>query len=266
MSTPRTADGVALRLVDYSDTSQIVTFWTREVGRLTGIAKGAKRAKTAFHGPFELLARYHLVYRDKPAGQLHLLTAADLADLHAGLRTDPVHLAAAGWCAEILLGLTADGMPIPALFDLLVDTLQALGGRAGAAVPDASARPGPIEENPEPVPWDNVLFRFEVQALTHLGHRPRVGVCAGCGAAHDRTALFSPRAGGAVCDRCARGESAPLRVRTETLRLLDLLAEPGAPPPAAPLPAPLRQELRALLRAAYTDLLERPPVALAMLP
>jgi DNA repair protein RecO (recombination protein O) len=259
MSTPRTADGVVLRAVDYSDTSQILTFWTREAGRLSGIAKGAKRAKTAFHGPFDLLARYHVVFREKPSGQLHLLTAADLVDLHAGLRADPVRFAASGWCAEILLGLTAEGQPVAPLYDLLVDTLRAL------EVPGPEPAPGSPGTEGLP-PWENTLFRFEVQALTHLGHRPRVGACAGCGAAHERTALFSPRAGGALCDRCARGESAPLRVRTETLRLLDLLADPGVPSPASALPAPLRQELRAILRAAYTYLLERPPVALQMLP
>jgi len=278
MSTPRTADGVVLRIVDYSDTSQIVTFWTREAGRLTGIAKGAKRAKSAFHGPFDLFALHHLNYREKTAGQLHLLTAADLLDAHTGLRADPVRLTAAGWCAEILLGLTDEGLPIPPLFDLLVDSLQGLEACPGPEfrVPGPGAPnpgletqdSGPETPNPEPEapPWTSVLFRFEAQALTHLGHRPRVGACVACGAALDRTALFSPRAGGAVCDRCARGEPAPLRVRAETLRLLDGLAEPGAPPPPAPVPAPLRQELRAVLRVAFTELLERAPVALTLLP
>ena len=254
MSTPRTADGVVLRTVDYSETSQVVTFWTREAGRMTGIAKGAKRARTAFHGPFDLFALHRLNYREKTAGQLHLLTAADLLDAHAGLRADPVRLIAAGWCAEILLGLTAEGMPTPDLFDLLAETLAGLSG-AGSAGSPAS-----------PPPWEAVLFRFEAQALTHLGHRPRLAACAACGAPHGPTALYSPRAGGALCDRCARGEAASLRVRAESLRLLDRLAEPGPLLPAPPPPAPFRQEVRAVLRAAYTDLLERPPVALTMLP
>jgi DNA repair protein RecO (recombination protein O) len=268
MSTPRTADAVVLRLVDYSDTSQIVTFWSREAGRLTGIAKGAKRAKTAFHGPFDVFARHRLVYREKPAGRMHLLTAADLTDPHMGLRADPLRLAAAGYCAEILLGLTADGLPIPPLFDLLEETLSGLAGRGargpGADPGDGTAsglRPPPSEDV-----WVNVLFRFEAQALTHLGHRPRVGGCASCGKGIDRFALFSPRSGGALCGRCAGGESAPLRVRAETLRVLDGLTEPGTPASERAYPAPIRQELRALLRSAYTYLLERPPVALGMLP
>jgi DNA repair protein RecO (recombination protein O) len=280
MSIPRTANAVVLRLVDYSDTSQIVTFWTREAGRLTGIAKGAKRAKTSFHGPFDLFSLYHLVYREKPAGQLHLLTSADLLDAHAGLRADPDRLTAASACAEILLGLTADAMPIPLLFDLLAETLRGLedpardrrdGGLAAPATPPplaAGRQPTSAPPPPEAgvAPWESILFRFMAQTLTHLGHRPRLDACVACEEPIERTALYSPRSGGALCDRCGREESAPLRVRAESLRVLDALAIPGTPVPAAPFPPPVRHELRAILRNAYTFLLERPPAALGLLP
>lgn len=256
MSVPHATDGIVLRAVDYSETSQVVTFWTRDAGRLAGIAKGAKRAKTVFRGPFDLFGLHRIVYREKPAGQLHLLTSADLLDAHAGLRADPARLTAASYCAEILLGLTADGMPHRPLFELLADTLRGMAG-AGPAAPEAG-RPA----------WEGRLYRFEAQALTHLGHRPRATACAVCGAALPAASLvrFSARAGGAVCDPCAGEEPAPLRVRPETLRALASLGEPGAPPPDPPLPPPIRQELRALLRSAYTYLLERPPAALGLLP
>jgi DNA repair protein RecO (recombination protein O) len=256
MSAPHVADAVVLRLVDYSDTSQILTCWTREAGRLTGIAKGAKRAKSAFHGPFDLFGLYRLDYREKPAGQLHLLTSADLLDAHLGLRDDPDRLIAAGYCAEILLGLTADGMPIQPLFDLLVETYRELEG--GAPVGPAGGASGAPA-------WERPLFRFEAQALTHLGHRPKLDACVACRGRLDRTALFCPRAGGALCDRCAREEASTLRVREDALRALDALAQPGAAAPPAPFAAPLRQELRAMLRTVYTYLLERPPAALALL-
>lgn len=292
MPFPRTTDGVVLRAVDYSETSQVLTFWTRDAGRLSGIAKGAKRAKSAFHGPFDLFALYRFVYREKPAGQLLLLTSADLIDTHPGLRADPARLTAASACAEILLGLTADGMPNRPLFQLLLETLQGLGDAGGSDAGDQGsglgrpagdgpgfggsrpdpgrprAEPGTRDQEPAAVNWEGHLFRFEAQALTHLGHRPRVSVCAVCGAARDpaRLVRFSARAGGAVCDRCVTEEPAPLRVRAETLRALAALTEPGVPPPAPPLAAPLRQELRALLRSAYTHLLERPPMTSSLLP
>lgn len=254
---PHATDAVVLRAVDYSDTSQVVTFWTLDAGRLTGIAKGAKRPRSAFGGPFDLFGLYRVLWREKPAGQLQLLTSADLLDAHAGLRAEPDAFTAAAWCAELLLGLTPEGQPVRPLYELLVETLSALGG-SGPGPDDRGLRSG----------WLPVLFRFEAQALTHLGHRPRVAVCARCGGALDGTRgiLFSPLAGGALCRRCEREEAASLRVRPETLALLDRLAEPGVPAPDRPVPPPLRQELRALLRTAYTFLLERPPVAMGLLP
>ena len=45
---------ICIRTVDYSETSQIVTFFTRAKGKLTAIAKGSKRPKSAFDGTVEI--------------------------------------------------------------------------------------------------------------------------------------------------------------------------------------------------------------------
>ena len=45
---------IPIRCVDYSNTSQIVSMFSREEGLLEGIAKGAHRPKNSFQGPFDL--------------------------------------------------------------------------------------------------------------------------------------------------------------------------------------------------------------------
>ena len=127
---------------------------------------------------------------------------------------------------------------------------------------------GTLDIGPQTLNWEGPLFRFLAQALTHLGHRPRLGACVACGRPPEGTGgvRFNAHAGGAVCDRCPAGEGAAFRLRRETLVRLDALCEPGAPAPPGPLPSPLRQELRAALQGAWTYLLERPSVAMAMLP
>ncbi|MFQ6036643.1 MAG: DNA repair protein RecO, partial [Sedimentisphaerales bacterium] len=47
---------ICIRAVDYSETSQIVTFFTRATGKIRAIAKGSKRPKSAFDGPIEILS------------------------------------------------------------------------------------------------------------------------------------------------------------------------------------------------------------------
>ena len=54
--------GICISAIDYSETSQIVTFFTRETGKISAIAKGSKRPKSAFGGPIEILAYGNIVF------------------------------------------------------------------------------------------------------------------------------------------------------------------------------------------------------------
>ena len=49
--------GICVGRQEYSETSQIVTIFTRGQGKIRGIAKGARRAKGKFGGGIELLSR-----------------------------------------------------------------------------------------------------------------------------------------------------------------------------------------------------------------
>ncbi|HXX93305.1 MAG TPA: recombination protein O N-terminal domain-containing protein, partial [Planctomycetota bacterium] len=76
MQFQRTA-GVCLHRVDFSETSQILRFFTPAQGRISCIAKGAKRKKSAFLAPFEILSVYDLIRIEKRAGTLDILTRAE---------------------------------------------------------------------------------------------------------------------------------------------------------------------------------------------
>ena len=47
---------IILRLVEFSETSLVVTLLTRDFGKLTAMAKGARRKKSPFEGALDLLA------------------------------------------------------------------------------------------------------------------------------------------------------------------------------------------------------------------
>ncbi len=64
---------ICIRAVDYSETSQIVTFFTRETGKINAIAKGSKGPKSAFDGPIELFASGKIVFVQK-SERLAILT------------------------------------------------------------------------------------------------------------------------------------------------------------------------------------------------
>jgi len=65
---------VCIRTVDYSETSQIVTFFAKDAGKISAIAKGSKRPKSSFDGPIELFAHGPVVYTETSKDKLATLT------------------------------------------------------------------------------------------------------------------------------------------------------------------------------------------------
>ncbi|MHC4423322.1 MAG: DNA repair protein RecO [Planctomycetota bacterium] len=67
-------EAICIRAVDYSETSQIVTFFARETGRIGAIAKGSKRPKSSFGGPIEVFSYGKIVVSVPNKDKLATLT------------------------------------------------------------------------------------------------------------------------------------------------------------------------------------------------
>ena len=70
---------IPIRLTDYSNSSQIVSLLTPDVGALDGLAKGAFRLKGSFLSPFDLAVLYEVVYVERRSSGLSILTEASVA-------------------------------------------------------------------------------------------------------------------------------------------------------------------------------------------
>jgi DNA repair protein RecO (recombination protein O) len=178
---------LVLRTTDWSETSRIVTLWTREFGKVRALAKGGRRLKSNFENALDLLTLCSIVFLRKSSGGLELLTEAQVLERFAPLRTDLPALYAAYYVAELLADWTEEYDPHPALFDEAREVLRDLG-RAGSAA-------GPR------------LARFDLVLLRELGYSPTLEVCAACGTAVTAgpALTFSPAAGGVLCPAC-RGQ------------------------------------------------------------
>src|SRR5436190_1105483 len=150
---------VCLHNVEFSETSQILRFFTPAQGRISCIAKGAKRKKSAFLAPFEILSVYDLIRIEKRPGTLDILTKAERQRTFVKLREEYPRYVAACYAAEFVDEFAPDGQPIDGLYDELLRLLERLEG--GAPVPDA-------------------VFSFETLAFKTLGYLPRVRECGVC--------------------------------------------------------------------------------------
>ncbi len=125
MDTER-AEGIVLRKHPVTESSLIVTWFTRELGKLRTMAKGARRPKGPFHGKIDLFYRDEIVFLRSRRSDLHLLHECFLESPHPKLRDSVPRMTAASYVAEVTDLATADEDPNAPLFDALSATLAAL--------------------------------------------------------------------------------------------------------------------------------------------
>jgi DNA repair protein RecO (recombination protein O) len=226
---------VCLHAVDFSETSQILRFFTPDAGKINCIAKGSKRKKSAFLAPFELLSVYDLIRIEKRPGTLDILTRAERVRAFTKLRATYPSYVAACYGAEFVDEFAPEGQPIEGLYEQLIHLLE----RLEAGVPAADA-----------------VFSFESLALRALGYLPRLrecGICRRPAASPDL--YFSVRDGGALHAECRPREERWFPVRRATLESIARFAEGGMPRES--MKRPLVVEIRQVLDAGVRFHLER---------
>ncbi len=127
---------------DWSETSLILDLFCRDAGRIAVVAKGAKRPYSQLRAvllPFQRLG----VVLHRPRGSADGQDRAEImtlrsAEFMGGLPLLPAGLLLTGYYLnELLLRLLARQDPHERLFDAYADTLAALAGLGGAALPGA---------------------------------------------------------------------------------------------------------------------------------
>jgi recombinational DNA repair protein (RecF pathway) len=104
------SEAVLLRSVDFGESDRIVHFLTSDRGRLTAIAKGARRSRRRFPGTLDVFNRLEIEGRLKPRASMAFLEQARLVDPFLGIRTDAARYALASFLAEMLDRLSPEGL------------------------------------------------------------------------------------------------------------------------------------------------------------
>ena len=208
MASARTM-GLVIRGVDVFETSRVLTLFTRDLGKVSALAKGARRLRSPFQAGLDLLSVCDIVLLHKASEALDLLTEAVLVERFAPLRRDLAALYAGYYISELLNDLTDHHDPHPRLFDAAVVTLRHLGD------PELRGRR---------------VLRFELASLRELGHMPALEACVHCGEAvngRGEAISFGLATGGVLCPRCRPGQPHVATLSGRTLDALRTLASPG---------------------------------------
>jgi DNA repair protein RecO (recombination protein O) len=227
--------------VDVFETSRVLTLFTRDLGKVSALAKGARRLKSPFNSGLDLLSVCDIVLLHKASDALDLLTEAVLVERFDTLRHDLKALYAGYYVAELLHDLTDHHDPHPRLFDAATVTLRHLG---------------------DPALRSRRLARFELACLRELGHMPALEECVHCGRPVDATGTsvaFGLATGGVLCPSCRPGQPHVATLSGKTLGALRSLASPGSSWREVDATASAFGPVRATLGAVVSHLLGRRP-------
>lgn len=177
---------IVLHGFPYLESSRVLRLITREAGVQSVIAKGARRTRARVGSGVDLFAEGEAQIYVKPSRDLHTLGSFDVTRARAALALDVERFAAASAIAELALRLVgADASPDT--FDAVSASLDAIAEATGSAVTERA-----------------IAGAWRLVAAS--GFSPAIDLCASCHAPLEREAdaAFSPPAGGALCQRCAR--------------------------------------------------------------
>jgi DNA repair protein RecO (recombination protein O) len=235
--------GICIRTTDYSESSQILTFFTAQNGKLSLIAKGAKRPKSSFSGPVELCTVGDMVFSLRDSEKLGTLTEFNPTFFGFTLRKKLLAINCGLFACELLNLFTKELDPHPTMFDEAMIFLQKL------------------EENSD----DKVLpflILFEFALLSETGSKPLCDCCANCKrkfAGDWQHFYFSSLANGFICRDCESVFIDKKKISGECAKCLNRSAK---------IPAcnnKVLVEMQNLLIEYIIHILERPPRTAPML-
>lgn len=147
-------EAIVLRTIDYSETSQIVWMYTRELGRISAMARGARRPKSKFGSTLQPMSHIQAVVYNRDNKQILPLSETSHHKLRRNLSRDLEKIVVGLRVVELVRGLTQEHDQNEDLFDLIVATLDRLNATEHRVM--------------------NVLLFFQLQLASLLGVSPDI--------------------------------------------------------------------------------------------
>jgi DNA repair protein RecO (recombination protein O) len=199
MSLQKTS-ALVIKSIDWRDSSKITTLFTRELGKVNVIAKGAKRAKSPYQGLLESMNLIDAVIYSSPRRELQNLGEVSLESSFNAIRKSLQKTGYALSILELLECYFRHSNPDGVFFDFSKQIFFTLDG------------------------YDNeqVIFcYFLLKLASYLGFKPEFLICRCCGQqVESREATFSLAEGSVVCDRCRHVSDPVLTLAREDLQML----------------------------------------------
>ncbi|RST73851.1 DNA repair protein RecO [Siminovitchia acidinfaciens] len=191
-------EGIVIRTTDYGESHKITAIYSREAGKISAMARGAKKTNSRLAAVSQLFTYgYFLIQTGRGLGTLQ---QGEIISPLRGLKEDIFKTAYATYIVEMVDRSTQDNEPNPYLFEMLYQSLNY------------------ISEDNDP---EIITHIFEMKMLQVLGLYPEMRNCTVCGAAEGNFG-FSIKENGLICHRCFDKDPHFLPLSQNAIKLLRL--------------------------------------------
>jgi DNA repair protein RecO (recombination protein O) len=199
-STP----AIMLRRIDHGDYDLIITCFTLTKGKISTIAKYAKKSVKRFSGLLELFSVLNVVCHTGRGRGLPVLQEAVLKHPFIEIRGDIKKTAYASYWAQLIIAWMEEGQKHEPLYYLFHHVLEKLdqGHMSGEAL--------------------SILFQMRFMKMAGLD--PNLNECSICRVEMERIKkneiIFDLKKGGIVCEKCASGSAGQIFLSKGTIKQL----------------------------------------------
>jgi len=198
------AQGILIRRIDYGDTDLILTFITPRYGKISVIAKSAKKSVKRFGGILELFYMLELIIRPGKGNKPSILQTASLMRPFEKIRTNVIHTAYASYWAELIHLFIEDKAADDQIYQLFLFVIDQL--------------------NQHIVPADVLHILFQIRFLVISGFQPNFIHCHQCQKKLDHipgpNCCFDLQKGAIFCPKCINQKSNIIQMSKGTIKHL----------------------------------------------
>lgn len=195
---------VLLRRLDYGDFDLILTLFSLQRGKISLIAKSAKKSTKRFAGVLELFSLMEVVASTGQGRGIPVLQEATLISPFSTIRNDIHKTAYASYWCELINNWLEENQKQAQLYYLLKHVLNQLDCGESAA--------------------EQISILFQMKMLHLTGHGPNLRQCGRCRKEleiiQSKQVVFDIAKGAILCDECLAGAGGRIRLSKGTLKQL----------------------------------------------
>ncbi|EQK41946.1 DNA repair protein RecO [Paraclostridium bifermentans] len=193
--------GIVLRSARYKENDLILTIFTRKLGKISAIAKGAKRNKSSLLSSSQVFSYSNFTL--KKQGNMYRVSQSETIKNFYDIAYDIEAFSYATYITSLVDGSIYENQTNNRLFVLLAQTLYLY--------------------TQNEVDKEYITRAFELKFLDYTGFKPIVNRCVNCNTTNLKSSVFNVDEGGILCEKCKVNHVYNFKIDSTTIKLMDYI-------------------------------------------